>query len=138
MTFLDAKLQGFGDHAGDGHGLNITKHLAGSKMFHLSRFNLHVNEEACHRDFGSNQKSKLESRVFSKFLKNSAIRQLHESIFFDMVSCGRPYVCRFNFVVFFFSSNRRRLFSSSLASSTGKADPTTYSWPHARKGAQYQ
>ena len=52
MTFLDAKLQGFGDHAGGRHGLNITKHLAGSKMFHLPRFNLHVNEEACHRDLG--------------------------------------------------------------------------------------
>ena len=57
MTFLDAKLQGFGDHAGGGHGLNITKHLAGSKMFHLPRFNLHVNEEACHREEGSNNQA---------------------------------------------------------------------------------
>lgn len=53
MTFLDAKLQGFGDHAGYRHGLNITKHLTNLKMFHLSRFNLHVNEEACHREEGS-------------------------------------------------------------------------------------
>ena len=53
MTFLDAKLQGFGDHAGYRHGLNITKHLTNLKMVHLSRFNLHVNEEACHREEGS-------------------------------------------------------------------------------------
>ena len=54
MTFLDAKLQGFGGHAGYRHGLNITKHLTNLKMFHLSRFNLHVNEKACHREEGSN------------------------------------------------------------------------------------
>ena len=57
MTFLDAKLQGFGDHAGYRHGLNITKHLTNLKMVHLSRFNLHVNEEACHREEGSDHTS---------------------------------------------------------------------------------